>query len=100
MSEASAARSADDRRHVRRQRVLKGALVVFGAFERVVDCAIRDLAEGGARLTLPTTVGIPETFHLLIPAEQKIAPARAVWRTSREIGIVLTGPWQPHQGRG
>lgn len=100
MSEASVARSAEERRHVRRRRVLKGALVVFGAFGRVIDCAIRDLSDGGARLTLPSTAGLPDDFHLLVPAERKIAPARAVWRTSREIGITLTGPWQPYQPRG
>jgi hypothetical protein len=101
MNEPSVARPpVEERRHVRRQRVLKGALVVFGAFERVVDCAIRDLSEDGARLTLPSTAGIPETFHLLIPVEHKIAPARSIWRTSREIGIALTGPWQKHEGRG
>ncbi len=100
MSEPSVARTAEERRHTRRQRVLKGALVVFGDFERVVDCSIRDLSPEGARLTVPTTAGIPDTFHLLIPAEHKIAPARAAWRNNRELGIALTGPWQPHQGRG
>jgi hypothetical protein len=100
MSEPAAAPSPEERRHVRRQRVLKGALVIFGAFERVFDCAIRDLSDAGAKLTFQTTSGIPETFHLLIPAEHKIAPARAAWRTSRDIGIAFTGPWQKHTGRG
>ena len=100
MSKPSAARSADERRHIRRQRVLKGALVVFGAFERVVDCAVRDLSEDGARLTLTSTAGIPDTFHVLLPGERRIAPAQSAWRTSREIGIAFTGPWQPHQRRG
>ena len=102
MSEASATKppSADDRRHGKRQRVLKGALVVFGAHERVFDCQVRNLSDEGAKLILPSTVGIPNTFHLVIRGDQQFAPARLMWRTETEVGIAFTGPWQARGGKG
>ncbi|MCC6734780.1 MAG: PilZ domain-containing protein [Bauldia sp.] len=89
-----------ERRHLHRNRVLKGALVVFGNHDRVIDCAIRNLSDEGAKVTLGSTIGIPDTFELMIPAEHRIAPARAIWRTERELGIALTGPFQPTARRG
>lgn len=89
-----------ERRQIHRKRVFKGALVVFGNHDRTIDCAIRNLSDEGAKLTLASTIGVPETFELMIPAEHLIAPARAVWRTDRELGVALTGPFVPTARRG
>ncbi len=89
-----------ERRRVRRQRVLKGALLVFGSFGRIFDCQVRNLSDEGAKLTLASTLGVPEEFQLLLLTEHRIAPARAIWRTGRDIGISFTGPFTPHHGRG
>lgn len=98
MSEETATQTERRARH--RQRVLKGALVVFGHHEHAFDCLIRNLNEGGAKLTLESTRGIPAEFELLIPAEARIAPAKAVWRNEREIGARFTGPWRASSRRG
>lgn len=88
-----------ERRHQPRQRALKGALIVTG-HTGAYDCVVRNLSEDGAKLTLPSTIGIPDTFSLMLPAEQRMAPARAIWRTGTEIGIAFAGPFAPHKGRG
>jgi hypothetical protein len=86
-----------ERRRAPRQRVLKGALIVFGAREDLTfDCRIRNLTADGAKLQLGSTQGVPDAFHLLIPQEFRIAPAQAIWRNAREIGIGFTGPFRPH----
>ncbi len=91
---------APDRRHERRQRVLKGALVVFGQRTRVFDCLVRNLSSEGAKLALDSTANVPEEFELLIQAEHRIAPVRTIWRTSREVGIIFDGPWRPYSHNG
>ena len=91
--------SEERRRHARR-RVLKGALVAFDAHNSVFECQVRDLSDEGAKLTLGSTLGVPDHFDLLIPSQQRIAPARIVWRTEHELGAAITGPWRPHSGGG
>jgi hypothetical protein len=84
-----------EHRRSRRKRVLKGALVVFGNHDRTLDCTIRNLSDEGAKVSIASTIGVPETFELMIPAEHLIAPVRVVWRTERELGLALNGPFQP-----
>jgi hypothetical protein len=89
-----------ERRHERRQRVLKGALVIFCEHTQVFDCLVRNLSTDGAKLELESTVGIPSEFELLLHGEARIAPARAVWRTEKDLGINFTGPWRPYTRTG
>jgi hypothetical protein len=91
---------APERRHGRRQRALKGAVLITHSLSGALDCQIRDLSKEGARLRIPSTIGVPEEAHLLIPSEQRIAPVRVLWRTAVEFGVAFTGPWRPHAGRG
>lgn len=85
-----------ERRQEQRHRVLKGALVIFGKHTQVFDCLVRNLSDKGAKLVLESTLGIPKTFELLIFSEGRIAPAAMVWRTEKEIGAQITGPWRPY----
>ena len=85
-----------DRRHVKRQRVLKGALVVLGDHQRVFDCTIRNLTDAGAKISIETTLGIPDQFELFVQSSGRMAPARTIWRNDHEIGVELTGPWRSH----
>lgn len=93
----AAAPAEGERRRQPRQRVLKGALVVFGQLNRTFDCTIRNLTAKGAKLTLESTLGTPGEFLLLVTVEAKAVPARAVWKTEKEIGVEFTGDWRPHK---
>ena len=48
----------DHRRQIRR-RVLKGGKILFNNKASSIDCAIRNLSEGGALLHVESAVGIP-----------------------------------------
>lgn len=85
-----------ERRQSRRQRVLKGALVVLGDHQRAFDCTIRNLTDFGAKISIETTLDIPDEFELYVQSTSRIAPARTVWRNDHEIGVELTGPWRSH----
>jgi hypothetical protein len=89
-----------ERRRAPRHRTLKGALVVFGNHQLALDCLIRNISDGGAKISLEETLDVPEDFELLIPSEHTIVAARAVWRTGHDLGLATTGPWRPHLGEG
>jgi len=89
-----------ERRRAPRHRTLKGALVVFDNHQRALDCMIRNLSEGGAKISLESTGDVPDSFEILVPKEHMIIAARAVWRTRNEMGVATTGPWRPHAREG
>lgn len=53
-----------NRRSHPRRRTFKGGKLTFNKGLSVLDCIVRDWSEDGARLELPTTVGVPESFEL------------------------------------
>ncbi|MBR0724155.1 PilZ domain-containing protein [Bradyrhizobium manausense] len=68
-----------------RQRVFKAGMIEFpgGAF----SCVVRDLSPHGAKLDLPSVVGIPHEFALSIPSAQFVFSCRAVWRSERRMQL-------------
>lgn len=76
-----------EKRKIRRRRVYKAAIIEFpgGAF----SCVVRDLSDTGALLEVPSQVGIPHEFSLSIPTVELQRPCRAVWRSSKGIGIAF-----------
>ncbi len=70
-----------------RKRVLLGGKCVYneGAFS--LDCRIRDLSEGGARITLPAGQVLP-TRVILIDMRDRVAyEAEVVWFKPAECGL-------------
>ena len=55
----------DNKRSSQRQRVLKTGKIIFAGGSFSIDCTIRNISETGARLQVPTTVGIPDKFTLV-----------------------------------
>lgn len=100
MSDQAADTNHPERRAHHRQRVLKGALVVFGNYSGAYDCMVRNLTEDGAKLAVEPTIDLPTAFELLIPNERRIVPAKTIWRIDGEMGVVFTGPWRPYTHRG
>lgn len=77
--------SEDLRAHVRR-RTLKGGRIVINSGFSTFQCTVRNLSMGGARLTLPSIVGIPEVFQLLLDDGQKF-DCTVAWKTATDIGV-------------
>jgi hypothetical protein len=79
-----------ERRVQIRRRTFKGGKVIFNNGLSVLDCIIRDMSEHGARLELPTTVGIPDTFELIIAPDRVKRRCQIAWRAERHIGVLFT----------
>ncbi|MBI2719136.1 MAG: PilZ domain-containing protein [Rhizobiales bacterium] len=75
----------------RRQRVLKQGKILLLKSLSVVDCAVRDLSDTGARLQCGDQSAIPHEFHLVTPADGKMRDARVIWRRGGELGVAFSG---------
>ncbi|MGX4770419.1 PilZ domain-containing protein [Bradyrhizobium guangdongense] len=76
-----------EKRRIRRRRVFRAAIIESpaGAF----SCVVRDLSDAGAHLEVPSQIGIPHEFTLSIPTADLRRECRAVWRSSKRIGIAF-----------
>jgi len=83
-----------DHRDVHRQRTLKGARVVLED-RSTIDCTIRDISKGGARLVFGDAFKLPETFRLINLTANTIAPVRLQWQRGKEAGVSFEGPEEP-----
>ena len=66
----------------------KAAIVVAPEFP-VINCTVIDVSESGAGLSIGmgTTLGIPDTFDLVIEGDPKKYPCRVVWKQAYKIGV-------------
>jgi hypothetical protein len=77
----------DDKRTNRRQRVLKAGTIEFNGGG--LSCTVRNLSKAGAALEVPSPVGIPEHFTLVLSADRQHMPCHVVWRKEKRIGIAF-----------
>jgi hypothetical protein len=70
-----------------RHRTLKAGRIVFNQRRSVLDCTVRNLSSTGACLDVPSTVGIPHVFELIIESDGLTRSCRTAWRTERRIGV-------------
>lgn len=74
-----------DRRRHPRQRVFKQGQIILD--NSVIDCAIRDVSLGGARLRLNGEFAVPERFDLAFVGAGKRKPVRVRWQIGRDLGV-------------
>ena len=89
-----AAGGGDHPRSAHRQRTLKAARVVLNDWS-VIDCTIRDISEGGAKIVFADAFSLPEEFRILFVSTNTIRPARLLWQRGLTIGTAFTGPEEP-----
>ncbi len=75
-----------DKRTTPRQRTLKKGRIVFNDGRSTIDCLVRNLSAGGAKLEVPSSVGIPDDFDLVM-ADGSTKRCRVAWRKLTEIGV-------------
>ena len=78
------------RRSEFRVRVLKRARVVLSTMTSI-DCEIRDISSGGARIEFKAAIMLPEHFQLMTVSTRKIVPVQRVWQRGLEAGVRFTG---------
>ena len=70
-----------------RYKRIKGAKIVYGDGHRVLDCAIKDLSEFGARVRLDVMVELPGTFWIYFQDGSPKRHAELVWRKGNLLGV-------------
>ena len=60
-----------------------------------MNCVIRDLSDGGARLHAAFATALPGTFELQIPSENASVTVRQLWRMGDEVGVQFIGDRRP-----
>jgi hypothetical protein len=80
-----------DKRTSPRRRTLKAGKVILSDWTSI-DCTIRDLSEGGAKLEFGGVVILPPEFQLLIVSENTLIPTALVRHHGLQAGIRFTGP--------
>ncbi|HUI96329.1 MAG TPA: PilZ domain-containing protein [Xanthobacteraceae bacterium] len=54
-----------------------------------IDCVVRNTSGAGARLLLPNTTLLPETFELHIPRKNSAYRVKARWRRLEDVGVEI-----------
>jgi PilZ domain len=80
----------DDKRDDARRRTLKGARIVYGGGAFTIDCTIRNISTTGARLQVPTSITVPDTFTLIELQGGAGRAATVIWRKGDTIGVRFT----------
>lgn len=62
------------------------ATIVFDSGRTRVDCVIRNLSDGGAKLEVASVKSIPQSFDLLVPRHRP-HHCRVAWRALKELGV-------------
>ena len=73
-------------RNAPRHRISKAARIEFTG-GRPIDCVVRDLSLTGAKIQVPTQVGVPKCFVLSIPGDGLRLQCRIAWRKEFQVGV-------------
>jgi hypothetical protein len=76
-----------ERRNQTRKRVFRAAQIAVTEKAPKLDCAVRDISEQGARLSVSTTFGLPQQFDVIIDGRRM--RGRSIWRTYTELGVTF-----------
>jgi PilZ domain len=72
-----------------RLRTLKAGKIVFDRNCCIIDCMVRNVSAAGACLHVPSTVGIPDRFDLVIAPEKYPRPCRVAWKDEKRVGVTF-----------
>ncbi len=75
-----------ERRALPRRHTLKSGRIAFNSGRSTIDCTVRNLSSQGAKLTVASVVGIPDSFELML-GDGVRHQCRVIWRTLKELGV-------------
>src|SRR5580704_9506035 len=79
----------EDRRDVKRTRILRGAKIILPHKTTVIHCTVQNITSGGACLRMANTYGLPDTFELTFEQGRTRRACRVAWRTDDLIGVAF-----------
>jgi hypothetical protein len=77
-----------ERRAHARHRVFKGGRLAFNGGHGI-DCTVRNISPGGARVDLASPATLPERFTLLIRTDRLERRCHQVWTDNTHIGLAF-----------
>jgi hypothetical protein len=80
----------EDRRAVKRTRVLRSAKIIVPRRSPVIHCTVQNITSSGACLKVANTYGVPETFDLTFEHGRTRRNCRVAWRTHDKLGVAFT----------
>jgi len=72
-----------------RRRTLKAGQIIFNHRSSVISCTVRNLSDGGACLEIGSSIGIPESFDLIVDADGLSRSCDVAWRSEHRIGVAF-----------
>jgi hypothetical protein len=78
-----------ERRDAPRSRTILGARAVFNERFSTMDCRVRDISAGGARLRFGGPPVVPRWFELLLVEKGERRRVRRVWTDGRDMGVAF-----------
>ena len=77
----------DERRVLKRTRVLRNAKIIVPRRSPVIHCTVQNINSSGACLKMANTCGVPLTFELTFEHGRTRRSCRVIWRTSDRVGV-------------
>jgi hypothetical protein len=81
-------REPERRTSTRHKSFLQGR-IYFNNRRSAIDCLIRDISTGGAKLIFSQTASIPDVVELYIPQKDQTLRTHVVWRSGEEAGVAF-----------
>ena len=78
-----------DRRNSTRRKTFLGGKVVYNHRQSTMDCVLKNMADGGAKLVFSHLTLVPDEFDVQVDQMQRSFRARVVWRAKDELGITF-----------
>jgi hypothetical protein len=78
----------NERRAYARHRVFKGGRLTFGSGAGI-ECTVRNISPGGARVDVASPVGLPQQLTLYIESDHFKRHCHKVWRHETRIGLAF-----------
>jgi len=83
-----------ERRKSTRSRTYFGGTIAFNKRKSTMDCHVRNVSAGGAKVAFTNTAVIPDQFDLTIARKDRSFSARMVWRGVNEAGVVFVNEYE------
>ena len=85
-----------NRRREHRMRVFKPARIILNNGYSVINCIVRDISDGGARISLEDAMLLPEAFSIELDSGA-VRRAMRRWRRGKSVGLEFAAIEQPDE---
>jgi hypothetical protein len=83
----------EERRKTPRRKTLKAGMIITYDHFSTVNCVVRNVSEGGAKIEVPAAVPLSGRFELLF--EHRTVACELVWRSRQHLGVRFADAQQP-----